>query len=281
MKKLIILLVLTIPFICKGQSLGEDRIESLNKSVVRIIIDSKSCGTGFFISNDGWIATCKHVIDSAIARDPVTKKTKCTKDIFIEFKNGEKVRVTILKHLLDIEYPNSLNFDYSLLLVLSKPTTKFKPLKIGKWNNANEGDVVYTCGYPFGFEHRFISQGLLSTKWIERVTDTLDRNVAWFDLTMNKGNSGGPIIKLGKKADDDEVIGIATFILNPDANKAQKICQYLPHRGIDMSSDGISQNQLMTLLFKAISNNSIGVSGGISIDYLNQILIKYKISNNK
>ena len=280
MRIFVILIVFLIPVICNSQSLGVDRTERLNKSVVRILIDTIPSGTGFFVSDSGWVATCQHVIEPACIRDKNTNEITSLKKIYIEFQNGEKIEMGILTHLLGDGYKNSISYDYSLLKVQSKPKTKYKTLKIGTWADINEGDLIYSCGYPLGIKQRFISQGLLSTKWKDEISlfsangsiDSIKREVAWLDLTMNKGNSGGPVIKIGKSLDDDVVIGIATFILNPYANTSKALAEYLPNRGIDMQSDGISQNKLMQILFEAISNNSIGVSGCISIDYVSEIL---------
>ncbi len=280
MKKTIVLIVFLLPLVCFGQSLGSERVDILKKSVVRVLIDSLPSGTGFFVQNDGWIATCQHVIEPAMIRDSITNQIIGLKKMYIEFQNGEKVEAEIMAYLLQNGYTDALVYDYSLLKVKTTPITKFKTLKIGKWLNAFEGDEIYSCGYPLGIQQRFVSKGIISSKWADtistvnkfRVTDKKSRNVAWLDLTMNKGNSGGPIIKMGKKPEEDEVIGIATFILNPYAKTSKYMVDYLPNRGIDMQSEGISQNQLMQILFEAISNNSIGVSGCLSIDYVSSII---------
>jgi serine protease Do len=51
--------------------------------------------------------------------------------------------------------------------------------------------------------------------------------VAWLDLTLNKGNYGGPVIKIGRTPDENRVIGIATFILNPFAQYAEAVIRHL------------------------------------------------------
>jgi len=280
MDKIVITFLVLIPYITFSQSLGKERIERLSLSVVRIFVDTIPSGTGFFVTSDGWVATCEHVIRPAYIRDSLTNSIKGLKKIYIEFQGGEKVEMGISTHLLQKGYKNSVVYDYSLLKVQTVPKTKYRPLTIGTWSDVSEGDVVYSCGYPLGIEQRFISQGLLSTKWNDsiywyvnnKVVDTLSRRVAWLDLTMNKGNSGGPVIKLGATPGDDRVIGISSFILNPYASTSEQIAQYLPRRSIDISGDGISQNQLMQVLFEAISKNSIGVSGCIAIDYVSSLL---------
>lgn len=282
MNKYLAILLICIPSFIFSQSLGPERIERLNKSVVRILIETTPYGTGFFVHDSGWVATCYHVIEPAFIRDKETNRVTGLKKIYIEFRNGEKIQMGIMNYLLNKGYKKASAYDYLLLKVQSKPKTKYKKLKIGSWSSdINEGDIVYSCGYPLGRKQRFISQGLFSTKWtdtIERkvlnvVTDTYTRKVAWLDLTMNKGNSGGPIIKLGKSPDEDRVIGIATFILNPYANEAALLSEYLTNgRGIDIIANGVSSNKISALFARAIANNSIGVSGCISIEYINETL---------
>lgn len=85
-----------IPIFCNSQSLGVDRIERLNRSVVRILIDSNPSGTGFFISDNGLVATCNHVIEPAYIRDKNTNKIIGLRKIDIEFQNGEKIEVGII-----------------------------------------------------------------------------------------------------------------------------------------------------------------------------------------
>lgn len=282
MKKIIFSFLILAPYLTFSQSLGKERIERLNKSVVRILIDTIPSGTGFFVHKDGWVATCEHVIQPAYIRDSLTNNIIGLKKIYIEFQNGEKTEMGLLTFLLQEGYKNSVVYDYSLLKVQETPKTEFQTLKIGSWTDVNEGDVVYSCGYPLGVKQRFISQGLFSTKWKDtinwyvnnKIVDTLSRDVAWLDLTMNKGNSGGAVIKLGDTPEDDKVIGIASFILNPYARDAGFLADFLSSDKpkMDIIMGGISSNRVNELYSKAIANNSIGVSGCISIDYVLKFL---------
>ena len=282
MKNILLLFFALIPVLCNSQSLGYDRIEGLNKSIVRVLIDSIPSGTGFFVHNDGWVATCHHVIEPAYIRDSLTNQIIGLKNIQIEFQNGEIVEMGIMTYLLNDGYKKSFSYDYSLLKVQSKPKTIYKALKIGKWSDVIDGDEIYSCGYPLGIKQRFISKGILSTKWTDSIPlfkdtvlfEKVYRDVAWLDLTMNKGNSGGAIIKIGKTPEEDTVIGIATFILNPFAKDAGALASYLlsDNRKFDMIMGGISSNKINAMYANAIANNSIGVSGCISIGYVAEIL---------
>jgi hypothetical protein len=52
MKKIIYLFLILIPYLTFSQSLGKERVERLNKSVVRILIDTIPSGTGFFVNKE-------------------------------------------------------------------------------------------------------------------------------------------------------------------------------------------------------------------------------------
>ncbi|MDE3184550.1 MAG: trypsin-like peptidase domain-containing protein [Bacteroidota bacterium] len=265
-----------------SQSLGADRISKLKSSVVRVFVEKQASGTGFFVTQDGWLLTCWHVIEPALIRDS-SHRIIGLKKMYIQFSNGEKVEVGIMTDLLGKGYQNGISYDYALLKIQTTPITKFSPLKIGRFEDIQEGDEIYTCGYPLGIEQQFISKGILSTKWDDKETlkggaggeSVINREVAWLDLTMNRGNSGGPIIKLGSTPNNDEVIGLADFILNPFANAADELINYLNENANKGSIliQGVDFGKMALLFGSAIAYNSIGVSGCISIDYPRTLLI--------
>lgn len=283
MKRISLIFLIISPSLLSAQTISLDRVSKLKSSVVRVLVDDQAKGTAFFVTEDGWLATCWHVVEPAIMVDTI-KKVVNIKKITIEFFNGEKVEVGIMIELLNNGYINAKSFDYCLLKIQTKPKTVFSFLKLGTFNNINEGEQVYTCGYPLGTQQQIISVGILSTKWVDTIKLTRTnypdslffRNVAWLDLTMNRGNSSGPMIKLGNSITDDEVIGISTFILNPFAKAADELLEFLskipPNSGAFLN--GVNFNALSKLFGSAIANNSVGVSGCVSIDHLTNKLKK-------
>lgn len=275
MKKLILFLLIfnySTPLI--SQNLGQERVEIIKGSVVKILIDEKPSGTGFIVNKNCEIITCWHVIKPSIITDSLGHIISLRK-IEIEISNGEKCEAGILSRLFKDKNKNAVAFDYCILKPISKLKSNFKFLKLGRFENINEGDQIVSCGYPLGIEQQFISTGILSTKWVDTVNvitnnlpETILRNVAWLDLTLNRGNSGGPVIKLGNSPEEDEVIGIATFILNPFAKISDTLYNLSSDLGVDISFGGISQVKVNMLFAKAISNNSIGISGCISINHM-------------
>ncbi|MBI1768598.1 MAG: trypsin-like peptidase domain-containing protein [Bacteroidetes bacterium] len=157
---------------------------------------------------------------------------------------------------------------------------KFPFLKIGNFDNVEEGDNIYTSGYPLGLSYQFVSRGILSTKFVDstilyqrrtRPDIKVKRSTALLDLTINKGNSGGPIIKLGDSIDDDEVIGIANFLINPFGQNAEQLNLQLNNTGNLLLPTGISLTESMKLFSNAIIYSSNGISGCISINHFLQL----------
>lgn len=274
MKKILfITLIFTVFTKMNAQSIDKQRLIRAKNSVVRILIDDKPSGTGFVISKTGQIITCWHVIQSAISIDESSKQI-ILKKITAEFISGKKIDLGIYTYLFKDGYKEALIYDYCFLEPSIKTNTSYEFLKLGKFENVNEGEQVYSVGYPLGIEQQFVSTGILSTKWTDKIklTDNteMNREVSWLDLTMNKGNSGGPIIKIGNT--EDEVIGIATFILNPYANTSQELSNLSTNLGVDIQFGGISQVKVNKLFADAVSNNSIGISGCVSINHIIEIL---------
>ena len=99
MNKIFSVLFLFVSTILFSQSLGKERIDRLNKAVVRIMVNNRPSGSGFFIDNEGWIASNRHVVDKAILRDSIGA-IKSILPIHAEFRNGEKVELGIMIFLL-------------------------------------------------------------------------------------------------------------------------------------------------------------------------------------
>lgn len=277
--KLIFAFLLLFSSTITAQTLGIDRVNMLKTSLVRILVEGEPSGTGFFVTSDGWIATCWHVIEPGIKRDS-TNAIIGLKKITAQLNGGEVLEIFPSTFLLDQGYISAISADYCMLKPNNLPKTKFNSLVIGDFNTVSEGDEIYTGGYPMRIEQQFISKGILSSKWIDKKTlyrpqradSLINVNVAWLDLTMNKGNSGGPVIKIGRSANEDRVIGIATFILNPYANDAAILVDKLSKSQVNIKMGEVDINETNSLYAKAIANNSIGISGCVSINHLNAVL---------
>ena len=89
--------------------------------------------------------------------------------------------------------------------------------------------------------------------------------MAVLDLTMNKGVSGGPVIKPGATIDDDEVIGIADFILGPFGQATEDMYEFVTNAGT--GETGSSALDMVRLFSIVIANASNGIIGCLSINH--------------
>ncbi len=283
-KKIFGVLSLNILFVsCLwAQSLNKERVDKLKKCVVKVYVEGRiSTGTGFFISENGDVLTCWHVIQAAIKTDSLGKILDI-KRIYIEFTNRDTIEMEIpLEYFRLKKNTEAVSYDFCVLTTDKKLKSKTEYFKIGTFEDIQEGDEVYTAGYPLGIPDQFISMGILSNKYIDSsivIGNTkVKRDVALLDLTINRGNSGGPIIKLGETVNEDKVIGIADFLITKNGPIAEQLLKELDERKMDIKIDDGNGNLLyLTNIFKmfaeAIAYSSNGISGCVSINHFLQSL---------
>jgi serine protease Do len=259
-------------------TVSEDRINHVRRSTVKILINGQEAGTGFFISNEK-IATCYHVIFGDLSNNQIPKLIQVIKDDSI------KLDVVIPTYYFG-ELERGQMYDYCLLELKDKSQTNQNQsfLILGNFKDVNEGDWVLSCGFPLNIERAFVSVGLLSTKSKKLIgaeimnedTILIKAEIAWLDLTMNKGNSGGAVIALGKTTKDDRVVGIASFIISPYANQATELKNFMKTLGrTGIYYDGYRNIDMYQMFSSAIESNSIGISGCMSIDYFKRTIPKF------
>ncbi|WP_084353998.1 Do family serine endopeptidase [Primorskyibacter flagellatus] len=146
---------------------------------------SSALGSGFVISEDGFIVTNNHVIDGA---DEVT----------IEFFNGGELPATVVG--------TDPNTDIALLKVDTDEALPF--VSFGDSDVARVGDWVMAMGNPLG-QGFSVSAGIVSAR-NRALSGTYDDYIQT-DAAINRGNSGGPLFNM-----DGEVVGVNTAILSPN-----------------------------------------------------------------
>lgn len=256
--------------ICFSQSVTNERVAKIKGCTVRITIEgSDEMGTGFFIDSTGSVLTCWHVISSSL----IFKNGILTdlRKIHVTQNNGISHEVNVpLEFIREKIANNAQLYDYCLLTPTKSFRTNF--MKLGNFKEVNDGDEIYACGYPLGIETQFISKGIFSTKYsdsviIDNQTKFVEKGL--LDITLNKGNSGGAIIRIGKTISEDKVIGIAEFIVNTYSkpySELKKIVDNAKGSG-DVGIMGVSMVEFISLMLQAVNSASNGISGCISIDY--------------
>ncbi|WP_281981816.1 DegQ family serine endoprotease [Azonexus hydrophilus] len=143
--------------------------------------DNKSLGSGFFISDDGYLLTNAHVVDGA---EEVTVRLTDKREFKARIVGADK-RTDVA--LLKIE-ASGLPF-----VKLGDPSR----LKVGEW--------VVAIGSPFGFDNS-LTAGVVSAKGRSLPQENYVPFIQT-DVAINPGNSGGPLFNLS-----GEVVGINSQI---------------------------------------------------------------------
>jgi serine protease Do len=140
-----------------------------------------SAGTGFIISEDGYIVTNHHVIEDAVA-------------VYVNLANGKQYKC-------EVKGSDATND----IAVLKVELTGLTPVKIGKSSEVKVGEPVVAIGNALGELSFSLTGGYISGTNREITTEGIAINMLQTDLAINSGNSGGPLFNAR-----GEVIGITT-----------------------------------------------------------------------
>ena len=144
-------------------------------------------GTGFIVSEDGYILTNYHVIELAAQND---------KDVNVILYDGTRYTASIVGYE-----------KYNDVAVLKIDATGLKPVSFGNSDSLAVGDLVYAVGNPLGELDFSMSTGHVSA--LDRAITSDESGVAinmfQIDAAVNSGNSGGPVYNAA-----GEVVGIVT-----------------------------------------------------------------------
>ncbi len=147
--------------------------------------EANALGSGFFISDDGYIITNNHVIDGA---DEIT----------IINQDGDEYEAEVIG--LD---PQT---DIALLKV---DVNDHAYIEFGDNTKSRVGDWVVAIGNPFGFGGT-VTAGIISASGRDINAGPYDDFIQ-IDASINRGNSGGPLFNL-----EGKVIGVNTAIISPN-----------------------------------------------------------------
>ena len=148
---------------------------------------SRTMGSGFVISADGYILTNHHVVDQA-------------EEIQVQFADRSEYTATVVG--------SDRRSDLALLKIEATdlPSLEFADsdsIKVGAW--------VLAIGSPFGLDYS-VTAGIISAIGRSLPTEQGENYVPFIqtDVAINRGNSGGPLFNL-----DGQVVGINSQIYSP------------------------------------------------------------------
>ena len=141
-----------------------------------------SLGSGFIVSEDGYVVTNNHVIEGA-------------DEISVKLYNEKEYDAKVVGR--------DANTDLALIKIGARSLV---PLKLGSSKNLKVGTWVVAIGSPFGLEQT-VTAGIVSAKGRILGSGPYDDFIQT-DASINPGNSGGPLLNL-----EGEVVGINTAII--------------------------------------------------------------------
>ncbi|XP_038854328.1 serine protease HTRA1 [Salvelinus namaycush] len=163
-----------------------------------------SSGSGFIVSEDGWIVTNAHVLSN---------KQK----IKVEMKNGVKFDASV----------KDVDTKLDIALIKIESDSPLPVLLLGHSSDLRPGEFVVAVGSPFSLQNT-VTTGIISTahrNGLELGLKDSDMEYIQTDAIINYGNSGGPLVNL-----DGDVIGINTLKVTAGisfAIPADRIRQFL------------------------------------------------------
>ena len=145
------------------------------------VMESGSSGSGFIISEDGYVVTNYHVIENATT-------------LTVTLQDGTEYTAKVIGY-------DSAND----IAVLKIEAEGLHALTLGSSDDLIVGDQVVAIGNPLGELNYTMTAGYVSAKDRSISTDGSLINMLQIDATINAGNSGGPLFNM-----KGEVIGIIT-----------------------------------------------------------------------
>ena len=148
--------------------------------------DQLVSGTGFFITDQGYILTNNHVVEG-------------TKEVKIVLSDGTEQTATIVG--TDI---------YSDIAVLKTDGNVPAVAKLGNSDVLQPGESVIAIGSPLGNFKNTVTVGVVSAtgRSIDTGNNYQIEDLIQTDAAINHGNSGGPLVNLV-----GEVVGINTLVV--------------------------------------------------------------------
>jgi 2-alkenal reductase len=171
-------------------------VQRVQPATVFVLTDAGSSGSGFIISEDGYIVTNNHVIEGA-------------RQFAVTYDDGERVPATLVGA--------SPEFDLAVLKVEGPVPA------VATWGDSSAvpvGSQVIAIGSALGDFQNSVTLGILSgvNRQLEEIPGMLQT-----DAAINHGNSGGPLLNR-----QGEVIGINTMVIRGGYSNAEGLGFAIP-----------------------------------------------------
>ena len=174
-----------------GPSIVGVKVNSLFQGIFGNLETSDEEGSGIIYSEDGYIVTNYHVIETAIKNSSAT--------IQVTLSTGESLNASIIGY-----------DDVTDLAVIKVDKTGLQAAEFGVSGDLKVGELAVAIGNPLGQELAgSVTGGYISALNRKLTTDGRTYNLIQTDAAINPGNSGGALVN-----SQGQVIGINTAKIN-------------------------------------------------------------------
>ncbi len=150
----------------------------------RAPVPRQGLGSGFIVSEDGYILTNNHVVEEAA-------------EVKVRLRDEREFTAKIIGR--------DPKTDIALIKI-EVPGARLPAVKFGDSDRLEVGEWVLAVGNPFGLDHS-VTAGIISAKGRVIGAGPYDEFLQT-DASINPGNSGGPLVNM-----NGEVVGMSTAIV--------------------------------------------------------------------
>lgn len=231
--KTILLIIISFYYITASLAQDAEKIYEKTVGSVGLITDMNGFGSGFFVNNNTFI-TNRHV--------SVNVSLQNTE---IRLKNGSIIKP--LKLILE---------DKNSDLAAYRTETVREYLHLANETSTNNGDKIYAIGNPASSVNIYkfsITEGIINNITHEEISVEefpISAQIILHSATLNKGNSGGPLIN-----NKGEVVGINSYIHLTGNNQfvaihVSELISLLKKYSIDYNSKSLAEDRNDTVKYQ-------------------------------
>jgi 2-alkenal reductase len=216
-------------------------------------LQSEAQGSGFVVSDDGYILTNSHVITTAGEADE-TQTPEAASRVYVQYRDGERVAAKIVGWDL---------YDDVGVLKVDPANHPVSPVPLGDSAAVVVGEPVAAIGSPFGQESS-LSVGVVSAteRSIDSLTSSYDLiDAIQTDAPINRGNSGGPMFNAR-----GQVIGINAQIRS-ESGTAEGVGFAVPINAAKRSMEQLIQTGRVRYAWLGITTQTVTPRMARQLDY--------------
>jgi S1-C subfamily serine protease len=204
---------------------------------------SAAQGSGFVVSEDGYILTNSHVITTAGEAD-AGAPVAAADTVYVQFRDGERVPAEVVGW--DV-------FDDVGVLKVDPADHPVSPVPLGDSSAVVVGEPVAAIGSPFGQESS-LSVGVVSAteRSIDSITSGFNLvDAIQTDAPINRGNSGGPMFDA-----EGDVIGVNAQIRS-ESGTAEGVGFAIPINAARRSMEQLIQTGEVRYAWLGVTTQSV------------------------